>query len=73
VFTPPGVPDERVKELRAAFVATMNDPSFRQEAERARLSINYVGGEELAETIRHSYALPPAAIEAARKAMGNAF
>jgi tripartite-type tricarboxylate transporter receptor subunit TctC len=73
VFAPPGVPDERVKELRAAFLATMNDPAFRQEAERARLSMDYVSGEQLTETIRRSYALPPAAIEAARKAMGNTF
>jgi tripartite-type tricarboxylate transporter receptor subunit TctC len=73
LFAPPGVPQERVRELREAFLATMTDPAFRAEAERARLSIDHVGGEELAETIRRSYALPPAAIEAARKAMGNAF
>jgi len=73
VFAPPGVPLERVQELRTAFLATLNDPGFRQEAERARLSIDYVGGDDLAATIRRSYALPPAAIEAARKAMGNGF
>ena len=33
--------------------------------------MDYVGGEQLAETIKRSYALPPEAIEVARKAMGN--
>jgi tripartite-type tricarboxylate transporter receptor subunit TctC len=73
VLAPPDLPQERLRELQAAFLATMADPAFRSEAERARLGIDHVSGEELAETIRRSYALPPAAIEAARKAMGNTF
>jgi tripartite-type tricarboxylate transporter receptor subunit TctC len=72
VLAPPGVPEARVKELRAALVATMNDPAFRQEAAKAQLSLDYVSGEQLAETIRRSYALPKSAIDLAKKAMGNA-
>ena len=72
VLAPPGVPEARVKELRAALVATMKDPAFRQEAAKAQLSLDYVSGEQLAETIRRSYALPKSAIDLAKKAMGNA-
>jgi tripartite-type tricarboxylate transporter receptor subunit TctC len=69
VLAPPGVPQQRVEELRAAFVATMQDPAFRQEAERSRLSIEYMRGEQLTDTIKRSYAMPADAIETARKAM----
>ena len=71
VFAPPGVPEARVKELEAAFLASMRDPALRAEAERARMTIDYVAGDEIAATIKRSYALPPEAIALARKAMGN--
>ena len=72
ILAPPGVPEERVKELRAALLATMNDPAFKQEAAKTQLSMEYVSGEQLTETIRRSYALPKSAIDLAKKAMGNA-
>ena len=72
LLAPPGVPAERVAELRAALVATMNDATFKQEAAKTQLSMDYVSGEQLAETIRRSYALPKSAIDVAKKAMGNA-
>jgi tripartite-type tricarboxylate transporter receptor subunit TctC len=72
ILAPPGLPDARTQELRAALLATMNDPAFRQEAEKAQLPMDYVSGEQLLETIKRSYALPREAIELARKAMGNA-
>ena len=72
VLAPPGIPAERVAELRKALAATMNDPAFRQEAAKTQLSMDYVSGEQLAETIRRSYALPKSAIDVAKKAMGNA-
>jgi tripartite-type tricarboxylate transporter receptor subunit TctC len=71
VLLPPGVPEPRVAELRAAFAATMQDAVFRADAERQHISIDYVTGERLAELIRHTYALPKEAIEVARAAMGN--
>lgn len=71
VLAPPGLPAARVHDLRTAFIATMNDPNFRDEAERLKLTIDYVDGEQLANTIKAAYALPSAAIEVARKSMGN--
>lgn len=72
ILAPPDVPEARVKELRAALLATMNDPAFKQEAAKTQLSLEYVTGEQLTETIRRSYALPKSAIDLARKAMGTA-
>jgi tripartite-type tricarboxylate transporter receptor subunit TctC len=71
VLAPPGLPPERVGDLRAAFLATMEDRAFRDEAERLKLTIDYVEGEQLAQIIRDVYKLPPEAIAAARASMGN--
>ena len=71
VLAPPALPDERTRDLRQAFVATMTDAGFREEAERLRLTINYVDGEHLAEIIKSVYQLPPDAIAVARQSMGN--
>src|SRR5262244_1391286 len=49
VMLPPGVPAERVRELRAAFDATMADPAFRADIERRNLHIDPVPGEEMAK------------------------
>jgi len=45
--TSPGVPADRVKALRDAFDATLQDPAFLDEARRAKLEIDPVGGVEL--------------------------
>ena len=42
LFTSPGVPEERVKALRAAFDATMKDPDFLADAEKRDFDINPV-------------------------------
>ena len=46
----PGLAEAKVKLLRAAFDATVADPAFLAEAERAHLEINPMSGAEL-ETI----------------------
>ncbi len=42
IFTSPGVPEERVKALRAAFDATMKDPDFLADAKKRNFDINPV-------------------------------
>jgi len=71
VLAPPGVPAARVKELRAAFDATMKDPAFKEVAEREKLEINYVTGEKVAAIIAKAYAAPPKVIASARELMGG--
>jgi len=46
IVTTPDTPPERVEALRRAFDATMRDPLFRAEAEKAGMDINPSTGEE---------------------------
>jgi tripartite-type tricarboxylate transporter receptor subunit TctC len=71
VMLPPGVPAERVKELRAAFDATMADPAFRAEIEQKHLHIDPTRGEDMLKTLARAYALPPDIIAGARQMLGG--
>jgi tripartite-type tricarboxylate transporter receptor subunit TctC len=44
---PPGVPADRLRSLRDAFNATMKDPEFLADAEKAQLEITPVAGEAI--------------------------
>ena len=46
-LAPPDLPPERAAVLRAAFAATMRDPDFLKEAEKAKLDVDLVTGEEV--------------------------
>jgi len=58
-LAPPGTPRERVQLLRKAFQATMSDPDFVAEAQKARLTVDPVSGEELEQTIAAMFKLSP--------------
>jgi tripartite-type tricarboxylate transporter receptor subunit TctC len=58
IFGPPGVPPERVKALRQAFDATMKDPAFIAEIEKAQLELEPVPGEELERLVNEIAATP---------------
>ena len=66
---PRGTPADRVSALRTAFGATMKDPRFLADAERAKLDISYIGGRELQDTVSKLYATPPAIIERVKRAL----
>jgi tripartite-type tricarboxylate transporter receptor subunit TctC len=71
VLMPPNTPPARVKEIRDAFKATMSDPEFVAEIKRRNMGLDPVFGEEMTETLVKAFASPPAAIEAAREALGG--
>jgi tripartite-type tricarboxylate transporter receptor subunit TctC len=56
----PGTPKDRVQILRRAFTATMSDPGFLADAERANLEIAPLTGEELEKTVFGVLKTPPA-------------
>lgn len=60
---PPGVPAERTKALRTAFLAAMRDPDFLAEAGKMRLDIDPLSGEEIEEVLRKAAASPPEVLE----------
>lgn len=66
---PPGIPDDRRKALRAAFMATVEDPDFLSEIKKVQLTIDAMSGDEMEKLIRESYALPERTIEKVRKAL----
>jgi tripartite-type tricarboxylate transporter receptor subunit TctC len=65
----PKVPAERVAALRAAYVATMQDPAFLADAKRLGVEVAPVSGEELASLMARLMNLPPALIERAKRAI----
>jgi tripartite-type tricarboxylate transporter receptor subunit TctC len=58
IFTTPGVPEDRIKALRAAFDATIKDPHFLEEAKKAGLEVDPVSGEELQKIVNDIVATP---------------
>jgi tripartite-type tricarboxylate transporter receptor subunit TctC len=71
VLAPPGVPAERVRQLREAFNATMVDPAFRADIDKLRLTLDWVRGEEVAKTLAEAYAMPPDVVAAAKETMAG--
>ena len=66
---PPGVPAERVRMLREAFDATMKDPEFLAEAQKAELDVRPVSGTAVEALIKEIYASPPEAVKLATEVM----
>jgi tripartite-type tricarboxylate transporter receptor subunit TctC len=55
---PPALPPDRLKMLRNAFDATMNDPAFRTDAQKQVLDVEPEDGAHLEALIRKIYATP---------------
>ncbi len=56
---PPGVPAERVKVMQTALAATLKDVEFLAEAEKAKLEVNPVSGEDLKKIVDELLLMPP--------------
>jgi tripartite-type tricarboxylate transporter receptor subunit TctC len=59
VVAPPNLPPERIKELRRAFMATLQDPAFRRDAERAKLDLEPLPGEDLQAAVANAGKFSP--------------
>jgi len=66
---PPGVPADRAQALRRAFDATLKDPAFLAEAEKLKLEVNPVSGEDVARLVADLYGTPKHIVEEARTAI----
>jgi len=71
IMAPPGVPAERVKILRDAFMKALSDPELLAEAKKKRLEIDPVSGEEIAALAKDLVTQPPAIIEQIRRLLGK--
>jgi tripartite-type tricarboxylate transporter receptor subunit TctC len=70
--TPPGVPPERIAQLRSAFAATLKDPGFIADAARIRIDLSPLPGGELQDIIDKSFDYSPATIAKAEALAQNA-
>jgi tripartite-type tricarboxylate transporter receptor subunit TctC len=59
---PPGTPKDRVQILRNAFMETMKDKEFLAEAEKSKLDVDPVSGEETEKIIAGLFQLDPAMV-----------
>jgi tripartite-type tricarboxylate transporter receptor subunit TctC len=55
----PGTPRERLEILRRAFKATLSDPDFLAQANKSKLDITYVSGEEIDKIVDEVLSIPP--------------
>jgi tripartite-type tricarboxylate transporter receptor subunit TctC len=58
-FAPAGIPADRVQALRRALDATAKDPEFLADAQRQKMEIFHMSGEEVEALVRRIYATPP--------------
>ncbi|HSM20058.1 MAG TPA: tripartite tricarboxylate transporter substrate-binding protein, partial [Hyphomicrobiales bacterium] len=65
---PPGVPEERVEALRTAFMETMKDPDFLEDAKKQDLEVNPIGGERIKQLIAKIYKAPKELVQLAKEA-----
>ena len=59
---PPQVPEERVRVLQKAFVATLKDSQFLAEAEKAKLEIDPIDGPGIEKMVNGLYEIEPAVV-----------
>ncbi len=70
-FMPAGTPKQYVEAMRKAFDATLKDPAFLAEAEKARLEVDPVTGAEMEKMIKKAFETPKALVERAAKLKGE--
>lgn len=71
LVAPPGVPANRLSVLRAAFDATMRDPAFIADAEKAKLDIRPVGAADIMAFLTEVYQTPKPVVDEAAIALGR--
>ncbi|MGZ8489552.1 MAG: hypothetical protein ACXWW4_13570, partial [Candidatus Binatia bacterium] len=59
---PPGVPEQRLRTLQKAFTATLKDPQFLAEAEKAKLEIDPIDGPGIEKMVNGLYEIEPAVV-----------
>jgi tripartite-type tricarboxylate transporter receptor subunit TctC len=68
-FLPPNTPADRVQALRRAFDATMKDPAYLAEADKLKIEVDALTGEQVAALVEQVTRTPPELVDRVRKAM----
>ena len=67
-FTTPGVPADRLTALRRAFDAAMKDPELLADAQKLKVGVSPLAGEDLQKLVAEVSNLSPALLEKVRAA-----
>ncbi len=70
-FLPPNVPPARVAALRRAFDATMKDPAYLAEADKLKIDVEPLAGEQVATLVEQVSRTPADTVARVRAAMEN--
>ena len=65
------MPAERVKALRLAFDAAMQDPALLADAEKANIGIAPMSGSAIARFVEEAYRTPPEVAGKAAQMLGR--
>jgi tripartite-type tricarboxylate transporter receptor subunit TctC len=65
---PPGVPDARVTALRKAFDDVLKDPALLADADKSRIEILPVSGDEVQALVNKLFAMPQHIVECTKEA-----
>jgi tripartite-type tricarboxylate transporter receptor subunit TctC len=68
-LAPPGVPDQRLRALRAAFHDAVNDPQFLADAKRQRIEVKEIPAQDVERVIAATYAVPVDVVKFATESM----
>lgn len=71
-LAPPGLSDERTTDLRKAFAATLTDEQFLADAEKQKLEVVPMTGDEVAKIVVDTISASPDIVAKAKTAMGAA-
>jgi tripartite-type tricarboxylate transporter receptor subunit TctC len=71
MIAPPGMPAERVKVLRDAYMKTLGDAALLAEVKKQEYDFDPVSGEELQTLAKTVVSQPAPVIERLRKILGN--
>jgi tripartite-type tricarboxylate transporter receptor subunit TctC len=55
---PPGSPKDALQILRQAFASTMRDKDYKADAEKSKLPVDYISGEEIEKHVEQIYSVP---------------
>jgi tripartite-type tricarboxylate transporter receptor subunit TctC len=70
-FLPPNVPPARLEALRRAFDATMKDPAYLAEADKLKIEVDPLSGEEVTALVEQVSRTPTETVARVRAAMEN--
>jgi hypothetical protein len=69
LISTPGMPAERVKLLREAYLKAFAEPELLAEAKKARMDVQLLPGEEVEKEFREAMDQPPDVVARVKKLM----